>query len=107
MFGMLLNKLGLVEAGAELGVFKGKYAEEMVGTWKVNNYHLVEPALSDELKTRLTRWKTEYPDKVKLNIGYSYSVKDKFPDGFFDFIYVDAGHSYKEVAQDLKDWYPK
>ena len=30
-----------------------------------------------------------------------------FPDSFFDFIYVDAGHEYANVARDLDLWWPK
>eukprot|EP00392_Amoebophrya_sp_AT5.2_P007383 g7397.t1 len=30
-----------------------------------------------------------------------------FPDGYFDFIYVDARHDYKGVFEDLELWWPK
>ena len=30
-----------------------------------------------------------------------------FPDGYFDFIYVDASHDYKSVSEDLRLWWPK
>ena len=31
----------------------------------------------------------------------------KFSDGYFDFIYIDAQHSYAEALQDVIAWYPK
>ena len=30
-----------------------------------------------------------------------------FEDNFFDYIYIDAEHSYEAVKQDLNCWYPK
>ena len=30
-----------------------------------------------------------------------------FNKNYFDFVYIDAGHSYKEVKLDLETWFPK
>lgn len=32
---------------------------------------------------------------------------NRFPDGYFDFIFVDTYMTYEQAAKDLKDWYPK
>jgi hypothetical protein len=32
---------------------------------------------------------------------------ERFPDNYFDMIYVDARHDYKGVLKDLRDWWPK
>jgi len=37
----------------------------------------------------------------------SSEVAALFPDEYFSFIFVDAGHSYDQVMADLKNWYPK
>lgn len=63
--------------------------------------------MSGELKERMLGWKVKFPSKVKLHEGFSYRVAQEFPDNFFDFVYVDAGHGYREVAKDCNDWYPK
>ena len=39
--------------------------------------------------------------------GYSTDWAKKFPDSFFDWIYIDADHSYQAVLDDLAAWYPK
>lgn len=39
--------------------------------------------------------------------AYSTLAASLFQDGTIPFIFVDAGHSYDQVMQDLKAWYPK
>lgn len=55
-----------------------------------------------------------YSHKVGINdnrfnymIIDSVSAASKFPDEYFGFIYIDAGHSYNDVYNDLMSWYPK
>lgn len=55
-----------------------------------------------------------HSDKVFINdsrfdymIIDSVSAASKFPDEYFGFIYIDAGHSYNDVYNDLIAWYPK
>jgi len=55
------------------------------------------------------RFKTATADKpfVKICRGYSFDVVKEFPDEFFDFIFIDADHTYEGVSRDLVDWWPK
>lgn len=39
--------------------------------------------------------------------GASPAAADDFPDGFFDFIYLDARHDYTSVMIDLLTFWPK
>jgi len=45
--------------------------------------------------------------KVRIIKGYSDEFVDLFPNNFFDFIYIDANHSYEAVKNDLIKWFPK
>ena len=38
---------------------------------------------------------------------YSHEAALCFPDGFFDYVYIDADHTYAAVCQDIATWYPK
>ena len=55
------------------------------------------------------RFKTATADKpfVKICRGYSFDVVKEFPDEFFDFIFIDADHTYEGISRDLVDWWPK
>ena len=46
-------------------------------------------------------------DNVKIVRNFSVEASEQFPDQFFDFVYIDAAHTYDEVKRDLKAWYPK
>jgi len=44
---------------------------------------------------------------VKIRRGYSFDVVNEFPDEFFDFVFIDADHTYEGCKKDIHDWYPK
>ena len=45
--------------------------------------------------------------RVGLLRAYSPAAAKEFADGWLDFVYVDANHSYPAVAADLHAWWPK
>lgn len=58
---------------------------------------------------KLPKFKQSVEGKPFVKIVQKYSseaVKD-FPDGHFDYIFIDADHTYEGVSKDLVDWYPK
>jgi disulfide oxidoreductase YuzD len=30
-----------------------------------------------------------------------------FPDNYFDFVYIDANHTWQGITNDIHDWWPK
>ena len=45
--------------------------------------------------------------RVVFHQGHSNRVCKKFMDGFFDFVYIDADHSYAGVTKDIGCYFPK
>ena len=42
-----------------------------------------------------------------MSTSLFFKMCSLFDDNFFDYIYIDAEHSYKAVKKDLLLWYPK
>ena len=46
-------------------------------------------------------------ENVRIVRNFSVEASDQFPNQYFDFVYIDAAHTYDEVKRDLNAWYPK
>lgn len=120
-FGELFNRLGFEGHGAEIGVLVGDYSEILRASWKKGTLHLIDiwkhnpdyidiVNFSDDLNTEnyiytVHRFKNDY--NVKIYRMSSKEASVLFPNNFFDWIYIDADHSYDGCMQDLISWYPK
>ncbi|CAD7941137.1 unnamed protein product [Amoebophrya sp. A120] len=50
---------------------------------------------------------THVGKRIRVCRNLTSSCVAHFPDGYFDFVYVDARHDYKGVKEDLELWLPK
>jgi len=116
-----LNSLDLTDKYcAEIGVFRGDFSKMILEKNPLYLY-LIDPfQLSDEkyksgLNTaystfqdyRLVKNRFKFDHRVVYKRGFSYDVVKTISDNYFDFIYLDASHLYKDVLRDLNEWLPK
>jgi len=115
--------LKIVEVGVETGAYLDIYYPQLesitekfylVDMWQYEgNEDFVDKYsggnYNNELEKGYDRVKRLYGDnpKVQMCKGSSEDWAEKFEDGFFDYLYLDADHSKKSVLADLKSWYPK
>ena len=101
----LLPKYAVV---AELGVDEGDFSEEILRIARPRELHLIDPWDSSryddgKLKRVLERFRREIASGiVSIKRGTSVEELKKFPDGYFDWIYVDTTHTYETTVEELE-----
>ena len=119
--GTLLNELGLFGNAVEIGVDQGCYAGEILRRWKGRLYFMVDPwqrypeyndlferdqPIMDAIYKNVVEGCRKDPRIVILR-GFSVPVGKLFHDGYFDFAYIDADHTYKSANEDINTWWSK
>lgn len=120
--GQLLNRMGLVGEGVEIGVASGEFSKSILDTWEGRRLHLVDawrdrpdyinvPNVSDETHEERLRSVPErlaaHQGRYEIHRALSRDAAASFANGSLDFAYIDADHSYEAVREDLRLWYPK
>jgi hypothetical protein len=117
--------------GAEIGVHKGEFSEQILRSVQPRELHLIDPwkyQSSEEYKDAwyggkaeagqaemdkryeevLTRFRRHLRSgRVFVHRGSSSGVCDKFSDDSFDWVYIDGNHLYEFVKNDLELYYHK
>lgn len=109
---------------AEIGLGGGDNALKMLKTlpyarfvfvdsYDVNNptfqfdKHIFSNEERDEFISKVKEKLSPYNDRVQIVIKDSMQASEDFPDGHFDYIYIDAEHDKLSVLKDLMAWFPK
>lgn len=112
---------------AEIGVQRGRFAREiyrraqpaklhLIDCWQqqADEHYQADGANVDDSKqnANLTRTMQRLAagireGRVEIHRDYSTNVLPQFPDHYFDWVYVDANHTYDAVLADLESCLPK
>ena len=120
----ILNLINNNSICAEIGVNEGEFSEKilkqlpkelhLVDSWLRGGMHKISnnktSVLSQEnmdqihksVKKKFTNKKNVYVHKLS-----SLEASKLFNKNYFDFVYIDASHSYEDVKLDLETWFPK
>ena len=124
----ILEQLDKNSKIVEVGVWKGDFSRQiwnisspnllvLVDSWKfdekvrgcapqVSGEEPLNQNFFDQAK-KDTYGKFENVQNVNILDLNSLEASSKYEDNFFDYIYIDAEHTYKAVTEDLEVWYPK
>ena len=86
---------------AEVGTYKGEFARHLLAACEPKSLHLID------LDFSLLDPAVGQDARVQLHQGLSHEVLATFPDAHFDWIYIDADHSYAGVTRDADAAAPK
>jgi len=102
----LLVEKNLNGIGIEIGVKEGKFSDIILRKSKLQTLVSLDAWNNildmQEAFKRLARRPRSVCVKAESKTGVNI-----FQDNFFDFIYIDANHTFKFIAEDLKNWWPK
>lgn len=109
--------------GAEVGVFRGEYSREILRITRPRELHLIDAwwelygdtfpdwgSYTDygRLPTRQAYDETmeivaRYGKNTgcEVHVGNDIEILSRFPDGYFDWVYLDSGHLYEETLAEL------
>lgn len=105
---------------AEIGVNRGVFSEKILQITKPQQLHLIDPWQPEsyagstpiDRQTLYELVSTRFADEickgaVVIHRETSAAANARFPDEYFDWIYIDGNHFYEFVRQDLESYYPK
>jgi Methyltransferase domain len=114
----LLGRMPKGGIAAEIGVWEGKFSERIIEVTQPKELHLIDPWLYQpefnntgfgrkKNESRMDEMFHEVAAKfasnsgVKLHRAMSKPALDGFPDGYFDWVYIDGNHNEPFVGEDL------
>lgn len=116
-----LNDLGYKGSGVEIGVLRGDFSRTILQKWNGEKLYLIDSWAHNgnidlnngdhntQLNNLAETFKNiyEFNDRACIIRASSLEGSKLIKDGSLDFVYLDAGHDYKSVMDDLLAWWPK
>jgi hypothetical protein len=106
-FCTFLNENNLTDLGVEVGVREAKNANRLLTYWQGQKLFLIDTWRKPETKKAAIQNIKHHIPRYTLIHNTSLRAVTEFKDNTLDFCHIDAGHTYKDVLQDMYAWYPK
>ena len=125
----LLRQMPRHSVCAEIGVYKGNFSAAILEIVEPRCLHLIDPwayqerypkswfggdlggsqGVMDGLHGSVRRRFRHEIDhgRVVIHRNFSSEISAQFPAAYFDWIYIDANHTYDAVKADLRAFHPK
>ncbi len=115
----ICRDMGLIGFAAEIGVWRGDFAEPFYREWQGLKLKLIDPwrplegyddvraEQFDPRDRKLCELRFADDSNVSMLPMTSAEAAPLFSDSVLDFCYLDADHSFEAVTQDISLWYPK
>ena len=93
---------------AEIGVDEGTFSNDIITVCKPSKIHLIDTwgskRYNQQKRNGVVRKFSKDIKKgvVEINLGLSTQVVNRFPDNYFDWIYIDTAHSYQQTKKELE-----
>lgn len=92
----LIGHLGQGGIVAEVGTQRGYFAREILRRARPGALHLIDIDITRVIE------EVRADGRVQMHHGASTDMLARFPDDHFDWIYIDADHSYAGVRRDIE-----
>lgn len=122
-FPIVLNELGLLNEGVEVGVKVGEYSQALLTGWKGRTLYSIDPwkefpggqytdmanvqqKVQDAYYKKTCQTLAPFKERSVILRKTSAEAAATFSPGRFDFVYLDAQHHYEAVKEDIQTWWP-
>ena len=102
-----LVKRANYRTGVELGCGHGRLAAALMAGCPDLQLTSVDYFRRPEWEAAARQALAPYGDRCRLLQSSTHDAADQFADGSLDFVFIDAGHQYPSVADDIQRWWPK
>jgi len=103
---LFLVKNNLTKIGAEVGVKYGGFSAYILENWPGVLYSIDKWRHDTDYETAI-KTLNKYDNRSIIKRQHSNVAVKEFDDNSLDFCYIDAGHNYKAIKEDISIWYPK